>query len=286
MRPYQQLKNRFNRFTIAEKIILINVVCFILPFFIRTLFFLFNIPVELLFNWFELSPKGSHLLFRPWTLFTYGFLHGNFGHILWNMVLLYFAAQLFLNLFSAQRFINVYFLGILSGGLTFIISYATFPVFAGSHPPLVGSSAGVMAILIFSCTYTPQQEVRLLFFNVKLMYLGIGLIILDILQIPKGNAGGHLAHIGGAGLGYLYASQLQNGRDIGIRFEQLWTGITAIFSSKKKIKTVYKSAKKPTSKPTDNQKKIDAILDKISVSGYESLSKEEKDFLFNAGKNK
>lgn len=284
MRSYQQLKNRFSRFTIAEKIILINVVCFVLPFFVRTLFFLFNIPVEVLFNWFELSPKLSHLLFRPWTILTYGFLHGSFGHILWNMVLLYFAAQLFLNLFSAQRFINVYFLGILSGALIFIISYAIFPVFAGSYPPLVGSSAGVMAILIFSCTYTPQLEVRLLFFNVKLMYLGIGLVILDILQIPTGNAGGHLAHIGGAGLGYLYASQLQHGRDIGIYFEQLWTGVAAIFSSQQKMRTVYKSSKKSTSKTTDNQKKIDAILDKISVSGYESLSKEEKDFLFSAGK--
>lgn len=284
MRSYHQLKNRFSRFTIAEKIILINVVCFVLPFFIRTLLFLFNLPTEILFSWFELSPKASNLLFRPWTLLSYGFFHGSFGHILWNMVLLYFAAQLFLNLFSSQRFINVYFLGILAGGLVFIISYAIFPVFAGTYPPLIGSSAGVMAILIFSCTYTPQQEVRLLFFNVKLLYIGIGLVVLDILQIPTGNAGGHLAHIGGAGLGYLYASQLQNGRDIGNQFEKIWTSINAFFSSKKQMRTVHKSSKKAAFTTSDDQKKIDAILDKISVSGYESLSKEEKEFLFKAGK--
>lgn len=281
---YQQLKQRFSLFTIAEKIILINVVCFVLPFFIRTLFFLFNVPIDVLFSWFELSPKWSVLLIRPWTLFTYGFMHGSFGHILWNMILLYFSAQLFLNLFSTQRFINVYFLGILVGGLVFLMSYTIFPVFAGTYPPLIGSSAGVMAVLIFSCTYTPQQEVRLLFFNVKLLYLGIGLVVLDVLQIPTGNAGGHLAHIGGAALGYIYASQLQNGRDIGFRFEKLWHGISSIFSAKSKMKTVYKAPKKSPSKNTDHQKRIDAILDKISVSGYESLSKEEKEFLFKAGK--
>ena len=98
-------------------------------------------------------------------------------------------------------------MGILVGGIVFILSYALFPVFEGQTPNMVGSSAGVMAVLIFCCTYLPTQEIRLLFFNLKLMYLGIALVILDVLQIPSGNAGGHLAHIGGASLGYLYAMQ-------------------------------------------------------------------------------
>ena len=106
-------------------------------------------------------------------------------------------------------------MGILVGGIVFILSYALFPVFEGQTPNMVGSSAGVMAVLIFCCTYLPTQEIRLLFFNLKLMYLGIAMVVLDVLQIPTGNAGGHLAHIGGAALGYLYAMQLQQGRDIG-----------------------------------------------------------------------
>ncbi len=282
----QRLLNRFAQFNIAEKIILINVVCFVLPFFVKTLLFLFNLPEHSFFNWFELSPHLTTFLYHPWSLVTYGFLHGSFGHILWNMLLLYYSAQFFLNLFPPKRFLNVYFSGIIAGGLVFLLSYALFPVFKGHYPSLVGSSAGVMAILIFSCTYMPNQEIRLLFFNVKLMYLGIGLVVLDILQIPTGNAGGHLAHIGGATLGYLYASQLQNGKDIGQGFDWVIDTVYALFQSKSKMRTVHKSKPQHRSNSSvKSQKEIDAILDKISDSGYESLSKEEKDLLFKAGKN-
>ncbi|MDA8923806.1 rhomboid family intramembrane serine protease [Flavobacteriaceae bacterium] len=286
MNSIQRLINRFYQFNIAEKIILINVICFVLPFFIKTLLFLFNLPKHTFFSWFELSPHPSTFIFQPWTLISYGFLHGSFGHILWNMLLLYYAAQFFLNLFSPKRFLNVYFSGIIAGGVVFMLSYALFPVFEGHYPSLVGASAGVMAVLIFSCTYMPNQEIRLLFFNVKLMYLGIGLVVLDVLQIPTGNAGGHIAHIGGAALGFLYASQLQKGNDIGRGFDWVIESITAMFKPKKTMETVHK-AKRKSRQPSyvKSQKEIDTILDKISDSGYESLSKEEKELLFKAGKN-
>lgn len=285
MSRFKDFMSRLDRFTIAEKIILINIVCFIIPFFLRTFFFLFNLPEQAMYTWFELSPHASLFLYRPWTLFTYAFLHGSIGHILWNMLLLYYASRLFLNLFSAQKFINVYFLGLITGGVVFLMSYALFPVFKGLYPPLVGASAGVMAILIFSCTYSPQLEIRLLFFNLKLMYLGIGLVVLDVLQIPSGNAGGHLAHLGGAALGYFYANQLQKGNDIGTRFELVWKWIVGLFDSKPRMEKVYKTTKKTAKTSSPDQSKIDAILDKISISGYDSLTKEEKEFLFKAGKN-
>ena len=279
------LRQRFSQFNIAEKLILINLVCFVVPFFLRSLFFLFNLPQQSFFSFFELSSALSTFVYHPWTILTYGFLHDGIGHIFWNMLLLYYASQFFLNLFSSQRFINVYFMGILVGGLVFILSYAIFPVFRDQSPVLVGASAGVMAVLIFSCTYMPTQEVRLLFFNVKLMYVGIALVIVDVLQIPTGNAGGHLAHIGGASLGYFYAQQLQNGRDIGTAFERFWKRCAALFTAKPKLKTVHKTAtRKPSNKTTTDQEKIDRILDKISASGYDSLTKEEKALLFNAGK--
>lgn len=279
------LRQRFRQFNIAEQLILINVICFVVPFFLGTIFYLFNLPRQAFLSFFELSASLETFIYQPWTLFTYGFLHDGIGHIFWNMLLLYYASQFFLNLFSSQRFINVYFMGILVGGLIFMLSYAIFPVFSDQSPNMVGASAGVMAVLIFSCTYMPTQEVRILFFNVKLMYVGIALVVIDILQIPTGNAGGHLAHIGGAALGYLYAQQLQNGKDIGAVFERLWKWLANLFVKKPKMNTVHKSTrgKKQRSTPT-NQEKIDRILDKISVSGYDSLSKEDKEILFNAGK--
>lgn len=288
MSTFDNLKYKFQRFTIAEKLIVLNVLFFVIPFFLQTLFYLFNIPSTTFLSWFHLLPSFTEVLFRPWTLITYSFLHGNFMHILWNMILLYFVSRMYLNLFSEQQFLKNYLLGVLAGGLVFLIGYNLFPVFNGMFPPLVGASAGVMAILIFVATYTPDQEVRLLFINVKLQYIGIALVVVDILQIPNGNAGGRLAHLGGAFLGFLYAKQLQKGNDIGSGLDRIWTFISSPFTEKKaqNMHTVHRS-KTVSKKKTQNgqQQKIDAILDKISTSGYESLTQEEKDFLFRAGKD-
>lgn len=286
---WQQLRTRFQQFNSAEKIILINVICFVFPLFLRTLFFLFNVSSDSFFSWLELSSDLNQLLFRPWTLLTYSFLHSGFFHLFWNMFLLYFSGRLFLNLFNDTLFLNNYFLGVLVGGSVFVLSYLVFPAFQGVTPSMVGASAGVMAVFIFMCTYTPDQEVRVLFFNVKLRYLGMAFVLLDVIQIPSGNAGGHLAHIGGAALGFIYVKQLQRGTDIGVPFSQFIQSILGLFTKEKSLKTVYKASKKKATSPkasksVADQERIDAILDKISKSGYESLNKEEKDFLFTAGK--
>ncbi len=285
MNLLRNLKYRFATFSIAEKLILINVVCFVLPMLYNVFMFLFNISNSTFMNWLQLSPSLGTFITRPWTLITYSFIHSNFFHLLWNMVLLFFASRLLLNLFPDRIFINNYFLGVISGGLIFIISYALFPVFKGTYPPMIGASAGVMAVFIFICTYTPDQEIRFFFINLKLKYLGIAFFFIDVIQIPNGNAGGHLAHIGGAVLGFLYARQLVLGRDIGSGFQNIWQ---TVFTGKK-LKTVYRASQKKStsSKETLNsnhQNKIDTILDKISKSGYSSLSKEDKDFLFTSGK--
>ena len=279
------LRFRFANFSIAEKIIFANVIFFVLPKLLNVIFFLFNIPIDGYTNWFQLSPNIGTFMTRPWTLITYSFIHSGFFHLLWNMVLLFYAGRMLLNLFPDRILINNYFLGVISGGLIFIGSYALFPVFSGAYPPMVGASAGVMAVFIFICTYTPNQEIRFFFINLRLKYLGLAFFFLDVIQIPYGNAGGHLAHIGGAVLGFFYARQLGVGRDIGTGFQNLWQ---AIFN-RKKLKTVYRSPKNRSaysskSKDGVHQSKIDAILDKISKSGYDGLSKEEKDYLFRAGK--
>ena len=279
------LRYRFATFSIAEKIILVNVICLVLPELLNVLFFLFNIPITAYMDWIQLSPNLGTFITRPWTLITYSFIHSGFFHLLWNMVLLFYAGRLLLNLFPDDILINNYFLGVISGGLIFITSYALFPVFAGTYPPMIGASAGVMAVFIFICTYTPNQEIRFFFISLKLKYLGLAFFFLDVIQIPYGNAGGHLAHIGGALLGFFYARQLGVGKDIGTGFKSVWQ---ALFK-RKYLKTVYRASQKSSTSSKKNshgvnQNKIDAILDKISKSGYDSLSKDEKDYLFRAGK--
>ena len=286
----EQFNIRIQQLNSAEKLILINVVCFVLPMLIKTVLFLFNISSTNFFNWFELSASWIDLSTKPWSIITYSFLHSGFFHLFWNMYLLFFSSKLFLNLFPSNTFFNVYFLGVVVGGITFILSYTFFPAFQNSSPVMIGASAGVMAIFIFMSTYSPDLEIRLILFNVKLRYLGIAFLLLDVVQIPYGNAGGHLAHLGGAILGFYYVKQLKNGKDIGKPFKNFIDKIINIFRKKPKMRTVYKREKsqkinKKVSNAGEKQKRIDRILDKISISGYESLTQAEKDFLFKVGKS-
>lgn len=281
------LKYQYANLSIAEKLIVVNVIVFIVDGLLKTL-----LGVAIM-SWFELPKDFSIFITQPWSIVSYSFFHGSLGHVFWNMMLLYFSGRIFLNLFGNKRFLNVYFLGVIAGGLTFLLSYNVFPTLIHTNTSLIGASAGVTAILIFICAYIPNQEVRLFIINVKLWYIGAFVVLTDLIQIPtSGNVGGHLAHLGGAALGYFYARQLLNGTDIGSGFEKLVDGIANIFRKKEKkspLKTVYrkesvKKQTKPDYAKESKQRKVDGILDKISKSGYESLSQEEKDFLFKAGK--
>ena len=290
MKLKDQIQFRIQQLNIVEKIILINIICFVFPLLFKTILFLFRLSENFFVGLFELSSSFQDLVFRPWTILTYGFLHSGFFHLFWNMYLLYFSSRLLLNLFNSKIFLKLYFLGIIIGGLTFVLSYNFFPVFQDANPYMVGASAGVMSVFIFMSTYSPNLEIKLILFNIKLRYLGIAFVLLDVIQIPYGNSGGHIAHLGGAFFGFLYAQRLQKGLDIGLPLDNLVEKISQLFVRKSKIKTVYKSKdtsdihNQKTSIERDHQRRIDEILDKISVSGYESLSNEEKDFLFRIGK--
>ena len=205
---------------------------------------------------------------------------------------------MFLNLFSPKMALNVYFLGAIFGGLLFMLGYTLLPSFFGNYSKLVGASAAVRALLIFLCAYMPNQELRFFTFNLKLWYIGVAIVVLDIIGVvsginnPTGNAGGNLAHLGGALLGYIYAKQLLKGQDIGKGFENVMDTLSSWFKPSKKgpLKTVHKNKSKVGGytkadfNEFNKQKKIDVILDKISKSGYDSLTSEEKEFLFRAGK--
>ena len=166
------------------------------------------------YYYFELIPNIGDLLFRPWSLITYGFIHASISHLFWNMILFYFFSSLFLNLFKEEDLIVLYCLGIVFGGLIFVFSYSFFPVFSGVKTPLIGSSAGVLSVVIFMCTYSPNSYIRILFFNVKLIFVGISLIIFDLVQLPLSNSGGHIAHLGGALVGYYSGIKIKNGYNI------------------------------------------------------------------------
>ncbi len=246
-------------------------------------------------DWFGLPAGFVPAVLQPWSWFTYGFLHGGIFHLFFNMLVLYFTGQMMLNLFSGRQFLTLFFTGILAGGFAFTLASGVFTDFF-DNTLLVGASAGVYATLFFICAYMPDTPVRLFFvLNVKLKYLAYGLIALDVFAIVSNtNAGGSVAHLAGAALGYYAATRMKLGIDVLEGFSVVGDNIVGFFKSspkkstrKSKMKTVYKNQTKTAqTKPSSNhQQRIDGILDKISESGYESLSRDEKDFLFKAGKD-
>lgn len=286
----QKLSYKYKTATVLEKLIAVNVILFIFFFLLETISFLFQTNISII-QWFVFPNEPMEFLYKPWSIITYAFLHAGIWHILGNMLILYFSGIYFLNFFSPKRLLNYYFLGGIAGAVVFMASYQLFPAFAGVRSYLIGASAAVMAILVGIATHIPHMRIRLMFLgSLKFWWIAAFLVALDVIQIPFGNAGGHLAHLGGALLGYIYTKQIARGNDIGKPFALFADWISGLFSPKQKtpFKKVHRNkrttTRTATSSKSEHQAKIDAILDKIGKSGYESLSKEEKDFLFNAGK--
>lgn len=284
------LIGQFKQLSIVLKIIVINTLIFLI-FYLGSFFF--KLSPSTLVSWFVLPTSFLEIVFQPWSFVTYAFLHAGFWHLFWNMYLLYWFGLYVLNLFTSKRFLTIYLLGAINGGLFYVLAYNLFPVFNNISSNLMGASAAVLAIVIFIATYTPDAMVRIFTFRIKLWQIGLVMVLLDLFQLPSsGNAGGLIAHMGGAIFGYVYAIQLKKGNDIGIWFENFMDLLVNLFKSNKykHFKQVHKtkqSAPKNTKRnPTTNyQIKIDRILDKIGKSGYDSLTKAEKDFLFKAGKD-
>lgn len=278
------IKDKLSRLNVLEKVIAINVAIFLLGFLLKLM-------LDGNLSWLELPSDFNEFILKPWTIITYAFAHYDFIHILFNMAWLYFIGRFFLNVFNPKLALNVYFLGAICGGLLYLLIYNLFPSVFGKSQ-LVGASASVRALLIFICAYMPNQEVQFFSFKLKLWYIGVAIVLMDGIGLFGVNAGGNLAHLGGAALGYFYAKQYAQGQDIGKGFERFMDTITNLFKPSKKapMKTVHKNKSKVGGytkgefNQFNNQKKIDVILDKISKSGYDSLTSEEKEFLFRAGK--
>ena len=269
----QKLNNYLTSKTVVEKIILINIIIYLCPFLFKTILFLFQINDFSIINWFTIDANLDEFIFKPWSLLTYGFLHGSFSHIFWNMIIFYYFGNIIQDIFGEKFLLNLFISGIIVGGLTYFISYNLFPAFKGINSVMIGASAGVMSVLFFLTAYNPKYPIRIIFFDVKILYIAIFLIFYDITQIPLNNSGGHIAHIGGAVWGYY--SFLNYNKE-----NNIIKSFLSFFNFKKNSKASFNEKSN-----NFNQKKIDEILDKISSSGYDSLSNSEKDYLFKAGKN-
>ncbi len=288
----------YRGFKAPEKVIAINIAIFLVMVIFNALYLLTTgYPSSIFNDIFAIPSDLGDFIVKPWTFVTYGFIHAGFFHLIFNCVGLYFTGRIFMYYFTEKQFITVYAYGIFAGSAIFLAAYNIFPALANLPYAsfLVGASGGVVAITIAGATYAPNLIVNLFgVLPVKYWIIGLLITISYIASIQGGsNIGGNFAHLGGAFIGYFYIKRLQKGSDIGIGFERFWDRLVAYFTPKKKspLKTVYKNKQnkrsttnKSAQTASEKQRKIDAILDKISKSGYESLTKAEKDFLFKAGK--
>lgn len=289
---FEELKSQYKYGGVVTQIIYWNVMLFLSPLVVQGVLGLFQ--VEFIFiDWVSLSSNPQHLLTKPWSILSYGFFHGGFIHLIFNMISLYYLGLLFQTFFNQKQFLAVYILGVLFSGVIYLFSYMVFPALLTQEVPMVGASGAIMAILWSTAGYAPQMQIRLpLIGSVRLWQIAMVFVVLDLIQLPYQNTGGHIAHLGGALFGYLYSIQLKKGDDWSVPFHSVLDRFDSVYKPKKKSPFVKVHRNESTSQSTQtnrpsktkNQQQIDDILDKISKSGYDSLSKEEKDFLFRAGK--
>lgn len=280
MQLIDDLKRRYQDGHLAMKLIYINVAIFII---INIVSGMSSLPMV---EWMGLNSDYQNLLVKPWTLFTYMFVHIRFFHLLFNMIMLYIIGEFFYRYFGDRAFAKFYFLGGISGGLLFLL----IDLISQQNGLLMGASAAIYSVLFAMVAYQPDLKVRLFFISepIKLLHVAIGFIALGFL-INAENFGGNISHVGGALFGYFYMKKYERGNTVFSNFQQ---SIQKLFKRKKTEKT-YSAHQKP---PRDDyeyadwkkqkEDKTNRILEKISRSGYNSLTAAEKEFLFKQGKGK
>jgi membrane associated rhomboid family serine protease len=240
------------------------------------------------FDYVALSSDTVAFFEKPWTILTFNFFHAGVFHLIFNVLVLHFSGRLFNTYFTDKQLFGVYLLGGIFSGLTFILMYFVL----GKISLLVGASGAIMALLIATATYAPFMLLRIpLVGTVKLWHVAFFVLLMDLIQLPLENMGGHLAHFGGALFGFIYIQLLQKGVDLTKPLSIFLDRLVTVFSPKPKtpFRKIHRNTEKKSVHSYDqnnemSQKQIDEILDKISQSGYDCLTKEEKEFLFKAGK--
>jgi len=291
---WDDIKLTFRKGSNLTRLIYINIAVFVLITIVAGIGFLLNDPEvsEKALDLFSVPASLSTLLLRPWTLITYMFTHKDIWHILFNMLWLYSFGRIFLEYLDQRKLVAVYLLGGISGAIVYILSFNIFPAFTGvvADSIAIGASASVMAVVIAIAAYVPDYTVQLFILGrIKIKYLALGIFVLTSIMDFSVNSGGKLAHIGGALFGYLYILNLRRGRDIGKGFNSIIDFFATIFKPRKKLKVTHKKVANEFEYnriKVEHQKRINQILDKISKGGYDSLTKEEKETLFNESQKK
>lgn len=286
------IKRTFREGSALTRLIYINIGVFLIIQIISVVYFLGG-QKSTLPDFLCVSSNLSEIIARPWTPVTYMFLHTGFIHLLFNILGLYWFGKLFLYRLEGDKLLSVYLIGGLAGALFYVVSYNIFPVFDSVNGLLLGASASVFAILVAIAFYDPDNEIHLSFIGTfQLKYVALFYVLLSVIGISTTNPGGNIAHLGGAAWGWFYIFQLKKGKDMGAGLVKILNYIadtvTGIFKPKNNLKVTYKQAPKDDHEynrlKNMEQEEVNRILEKIGKSGYDSLSKDEKELLFRQGK--
>ncbi len=291
---FDNLKHSYHKGSSLNKLIYINIAVFIAITAVSIIAFLVSnsLITTGAINLLSVPSSFGKLLLRPWTVITYMFTHKDIWHILFNMLWLYWFGTIFLEYLDQRKLVAVYIMGGLSGALLYVLSFNIFPAFKEvvAESVAIGASASVMAIVIAVAAYVPNYTINMLFIGrIKIIYVALVIFVLTSAVDFSVNSGGKLAHIGGALSGYLYTVNIKKGRDTGKWINKIIDFFVTLLKPRKKLKVTHK---KPKSEyeynriKTEHQARINMILDKISKGGYDSLTREEKDTLFNESQKK
>jgi membrane associated rhomboid family serine protease len=286
------IKRTFKKGSSLTRLIYINLGVFLIVQIIGVVYYLSE-QINVIPEWLSVPSDFSEILKRPWTPITYMFLHTGFIHLLFNILGLYWFGKLFLYRLDGNQLLSVYLIGGLVGAIFYVVSFNVFPVFQSVNGLLLGASASVFAILVAIAFYDPNNEIHLSFIgSFQLKYVALFYVLLSVIGISTTNPGGNIAHLGGVVWGWFYIFQLRKGKDVGaglVRFlDKMSISIQNLFRPKHNLKVTFKQT------PRDDhdynrlkkmeQEEVNRILEKIGKSGYDSLSKGEKDLLFRQGK--
>ena len=289
MNIIDDLKLQYKMGGIVTRLIYWNAALFVLPWLLFALLSLLGITIDYI-QYVSLSSNPAFLLWKPWSLLSYSFFHSGIMHIVFNMMVLNFSGRLFMTYFTSKQLFGLYVLSAIFAGISYVLIFYLLNI----NAPIVGASAAIMAILVATTTYYPLMELRLMIIgNVKLWHVTAVIIVIDLMQLRSENMGGHISHLAGAMFGFIFIKLLQNGTDLSSVVSQFINFFANLFqkNTRSPFKKVHKNYSRPIVKSVSkivtkdkSQQQIDEILDKISQSGYDSLSNEEKEFLFKVGK--
>lgn len=301
------LRSRYAAATVPVRFVMVNVAVFVIVRVLALVCLLFAVDAMSAIELLEMPSNPVKFLHQPWSVISYMFLHYDVMHILFNMLWLYWFGAMFHQIFGTRRFVGLYFLGGIGGALLYMLAYNVLPLFSSTEGLLLGASASVLAIVAATAVRQPDYKVGLLFFGqISLKWIAIVTIFIDVISIGSSNAGGHIAHLGGALTGAAFALADRRGTDITAWFNRAIDWIVNLTRRRPRVKVgnfhnspFTRTKQQPR---TDKQQyerdngrrnsmtpaeeaEMDEILKKIKLSGYSSLTAEEKRRLFEVSKH-